>query len=339
MVGTFPTKLKLLKLGAPLGKTYLIAFIPIFWFWIFLNLVVIRPKVVHACDLDTILPCYIYKSLFRKKLVFDVCDRYAMAYISPKSKMLYFAINSLEELFARNSDVLITAAEKLLNTFRAKPRQTAPVIMNCAEEDIVSDTRVFYDIMERTKMLGEAENKEKSNHIFTMVYTGNIVRDRGLEKITAAINELHDVKLLIAGKPIDKNLLQTLMLFRSVEYKGLLQLGDALALLLRSDAMIALYDLQIPNNNFSMSNKLFEAMMCRLPVITNVSREIVEYEVGCGIMVDYNDVKQIKAAVTYLKNDSLLRQKLGNNGRKAYLQKYNWALMETKLLEIYKIIL
>ena len=110
-------------------------------------------------------------------------------------------------------------------------------------------------------MLGEAENKEKSNHIFTMVYTGNIVRDRGLEKITAAINELHDVKLLIAGKPIDKNLLQTLMLFRSVEYKGLLQLGDALALLLRSDAMIALYDLQIPNNNFSMSNKLFEAMM------------------------------------------------------------------------------
>ena len=79
--------------------------------------------------------------------------------------------------------------------------------------------------------------------------------------------------------------------------------------------------------------------MVGCPVITNVSREIVEYEVGCGIMVDYNDVKQIKAAVTYLKNDSLLRQKLGNNGRKAYLQKYNWALMETKLLEIYKIIL
>jgi hypothetical protein len=33
--------------------------------------------VVHACDLDVILPCYVYKKLFRKKLVFDILDRYA----------------------------------------------------------------------------------------------------------------------------------------------------------------------------------------------------------------------------------------------------------------------
>jgi glycosyltransferase involved in cell wall biosynthesis len=71
---------------------------------------------------------------------------------------------------------------------------------------------------------------------------------------------------------------------------------------------------------------------------TNVSREIAEDEVGCGIMVDYNDVKQIKAAVTIHKDHPLLCRKLGNNGRKAYLQKYNWGLMEKdfrRLIEIY----
>ena len=335
MVENFPSKPRLLNLRAPIGKTYLLAFIPIFWFWIFLNLVILRPKVVHACDLDTVLPCYIYKVLFRRKLVFDVCDRFAMAYISPKFKMLYSAINSLEELFARSSDALITVAERLLNTFRAKPEHTA-VIMNCAEEDIASHKILHYEPLERAKMREEAENKEKSRHVFTMVYTGNIVRSRGLEKITAAIKDLNDVKLLIAGKPVDKNLLHTLMQLSNVQYKGLLQSAEALALCLQSDAMIFLYDLQIPNNNFSMSNKLFEAMMCGLPVITNVSREIVEDEVGCGIMVEYNDVKQIKAAVTSLKDHTLLCQKLGNNGRKAYQQKYNWGLMEKKLQEIYK---
>jgi glycosyltransferase involved in cell wall biosynthesis len=229
MVENFPVKPRLLNLRAPLRKTYLIAFIPIFWFWIFLNLVILRPKVIHACDLDTVLPCYFYKFLFRKRLVFDVCDRFAMAYISPKFKMLYSAINLLEELFARKSDALITVAERLLDTFRAKPKHTA-VIMNCAEEDVVSDKKLLYDPMERAKMREEVENKEKNRHVFTMVYTGNIVRSRGLEKITAAIKDLHDVKLLIAGKPIDKNFLHTLMQLSNVQYKGLLQSEDALAL-------------------------------------------------------------------------------------------------------------
>ena len=95
---------RILNLRAPLGKAYVVTLIPLFWFWIFVNLTIVRPKVVHACDLDTVVPCYIYKILFRKKLVFDVCDRFAMAYISPRFKPLYSAISSLEEFFARHSD-------------------------------------------------------------------------------------------------------------------------------------------------------------------------------------------------------------------------------------------
>lgn len=290
---------------------------------------------VHACDFDTVVPCYIYKILFRKKLVFDVCDRFAMAYISPKFRPLYTAINSLEDLFANHSDALITVGEKLLSTFQARPKLKA-VIMNCSDEEIIPERNFFYDGTERVDVLQEGKDNRENGHIFTIIYTGNIVKNRGLERITAAIKDLHDVKLLIAGKPIDENLLHNLLRLPNVEYRGLLQPADALALNLLSDAMIILYDLQIPNNNFSMSNKLFEAMMCGLPIITNVSTEIVREEVGCGTVVDYNDINKIKAAVTRLRDDPLLCRKLGRNGRKAFLQKYNWGIMEKQLLEIYE---
>jgi hypothetical protein len=82
---------------------------PLFWIWIFIKLVKFRPKVVYACDLDTIIPCYIYRIIFRKKLVFDVFDRYAMARISPKYKMVYYIVNFLEEFMIKSSDVLVVA--------------------------------------------------------------------------------------------------------------------------------------------------------------------------------------------------------------------------------------
>jgi hypothetical protein len=67
----------------------MIFYFPLFWTWVFIKLVIYRPKVVHAFDLDTVLPCYIYKKLFRKKLVFDIVDRYAITfYISPWNRQL-----------------------------------------------------------------------------------------------------------------------------------------------------------------------------------------------------------------------------------------------------------
>jgi glycosyltransferase involved in cell wall biosynthesis len=322
MARNYLCKLELLNLRAPLGRVYLIAFIPIFWIWIFTKLAKVRPKVVHACDFDTIVPCYVYKIMFRKKLVFDVCDRFAMAYISPRFKPLYSTVNWLEELFARHADVLVTVTENMLRTFQRKPNQSA-IIMNCAE------------VLERVDVQEKVREKEESAHVFTIVYTGNVVRGRGLERISSAIKDLQDVRLVIAGKPLDKNLLHILLRLPNVEYKGLLQPADALNLNFGSDVMIILYDLQVPNNKFSMSNKLFEAMMCGLPIITNVSTEFVR-EVRCGMIVDYNDESQIKSAIIGLRDNPQLCRKLGNNGREAHLQKYNWGIVEKKLQEIYE---
>jgi glycosyltransferase involved in cell wall biosynthesis len=83
-----------------------------------------------------------------------------------------------------------------------------------------------------------------------------------------------------------------------------------------------------------LPNKIFEAMMCSTPVVTNVAKEIVN-ETNCGVVVEYDNAKQIKEAIIALRDNAQLCKKLGANGRKSFLEKYNWNAMQERLYKIY----
>lgn len=305
--------------SAPYGALRLIAYFPFFWVWTFFKLCNYAPNTVHACDLGTIAPCYLYKILFRKKLVFDVFDRYAMAFI-PKNrnfffKMLYSSVNHLEEYFAKRSDVLINVSDEMLQTYKSKPK-TCYTIMNCSED---------LDI----------NLPKKKSKIFTILYTGHIRPGRGLEVLADVMKDLDDIQLIITGRVEESDLLYKIDGLPNISYRGYIEHKEVLKLEASSDSMIALYDLNLQTQNkFVMGNKLFEAMMVGIPIITNVAREIIN-ETGCGVIVHYDNPEEIKAAIIRLKNDPELRKKMEVNGRKAFLEKYNWNIMEQRLYKIY----
>jgi len=307
-------ELRLFNLKAPIGKATLVAYLPAFWIWILFRLVICRPEVVHACDLDTMLPSFVYKVLFRKKLVFDIFDRYAMANIPQKFARLYSFVNLVEELFSKKVDALIIVAENILGTFRRRPKQYF-IIRNCPDLHIVDSIK-------------------SKNSMLTLVYTGNVVRYRGLERITEAIKNIEGVDLVFAGRVIDKEFFDQILETPNVKYMGHLLPVDALDLEARSDVMMILYDFNIPIHQVANPNKTFEAMMFGLPVITNLTPELI-HETNCGILVDYNDINQIRSAIISLRDDTELRNRLGNNGRKAFEQKYSWRIMEKELYKVY----
>lgn len=302
----------LFNLKAPLGKTTLVVYYPFFWMWVLFKLIVLRPKIVHACDLDSALPSYIYKILFRKKLVFDICDRFGMANFY-KSKLLGL-VNALEESLARKSDVLITVAQKLIETFQKKPEHYT-LILNCPEDHTIKKIST-------------------SNSQFTLVYTGPIMRGRGIERIAEAIKDISGVLLVIAGWVIDKEFFNQITKLPNVKYEGVLTPVKALELESSCDAMISLYNMEVLNYRYAMPNKTFEAMMCGIPLITNVALELTD-EIGCGIKVEHNDLNQIRSAIISLRDNGEMRKTLGTNGRRAFEEKYNWGIMEKKLYQIY----
>ena len=323
---TFHTGLRLrfkfLDLKAPHGRYLLrgyipmILYFPLFWSWVFVNLLIHKPKVVHAFDLDTVLPCYIYKKLFRKKLIFHIVDRYAMTFIPKKFYTLYSIVNSFEEAFSKRSDILITVSENVLKSFRNKPNTTA-VILNCLQDHY--------------------KNRDTTEDGFLVLgYSGAITKGRGLEHIATALTNLNDVKLYLYGPVIDKKLFDKVISMPNIEYKGFLQIYDEYVnAIIETDAIVAIYTGETPSHHITMHNKTLEAMMGGIPIITNLSPELVK-EIGFGIVVEYGNIDQIRSAIIRLRDDPELRKKLGRKGRKAFLQKYNWESMEKNLYDLYE---
>jgi glycosyltransferase involved in cell wall biosynthesis len=316
--------LQLFNLKAPYGYDQygtlrLIVYFPIFWMWVFIKLCVHRPKAIHACDLATILPCYIYKILFRRKLIFDILDRYGMTYI-PRNRnvlfnLLYSLVNSLEEIFAKNSDVLIAVSDKIFLTFRKKPT-ICVTIMNCPEDGLVNKSQL-------------------ESNVFKMLFTGAIRTGRGLETVSRIITNMKDTELIVTGKIKDMKLHDKISEIPNIKYYGFLDRNKLLDIEASSDVMLALYDLNLQRQyEYGMANKVLEAMMCGLPVITNISHDLVN-ETKCGLTVEYENVEQIKEAIITLRDNPELRRLYGSNGRKAFLEKYNWAKMEQKLFQTY----
>lgn len=317
----FLTDLDLLNFRGPIGRVIIVLYLPIFWLYLFVKLVRYRPKIVHACDLDTLPPSLLFKTLFRKKLVFDVCDRYAMSKIPPSRRLLYSFVSWIEESLGQRADYMINVSEKRASTFKRKPRKTA-VVMNCADDSLKRIMKVNSEF--RT-----------GNEDLTLVYTGNIVRKRGLELISAAMINTDKVQLLMAGKVTDKEFLNELVIQPHIRYYGELPLSEALGLEATADVMVILYDTDIPNNRYANPNKLFEAMMFKIPVITNVVEEIVQ-ENNCGLIVEYGNIELLSNAIVTMRDNPMLRKKLGENGRHAFEKQYNWSCMERVLLTVYR---
>jgi hypothetical protein len=83
--------------------------------------------------------------------------------------------------------------------------------------------------------------------------------------------------------------------------------------------------------------KLFEYMAAELPVIVSDLPRVREIVQGadCGLLVDPLDSSSLADAMRRLADSPEERRRLGENGRNAVRERYNWGSEEAKLLELY----
>tara|TARA_R110002049_G_scaffold116881_1_gene269718 strand:- start:6311 stop:7303 length:993 start_codon:yes stop_codon:yes gene_type:complete len=180
------------------------------------------------------------------------------------------------------------------------------------------------------------KNEQKKNKI---AYVGDIILERGICEMVKSIDNL-DVELDICGKFSDKGLRETVELlpgWRKVNFYGYVGRLKVAEVLNESVAgMVTLH----PHSNFidSYPVKMFEYMAASLPVISSnfpLFKEIVEGN-NCGFCVDPMNPNEIAKVISYIINNPLKAKELGENGRKAVLEKYNWNMEINKLSDIYQ---
>ena len=87
--------------------------------------------------------------------------------------------------------------------------------------------------------------------------------------------------------------------------------------------------------------KVFEYMSMGLPVLLPnypYMRKMVE-KYKFGVLVEPEDILSISSAINYLCDSPDTAKELGENGRAAIEEEFNWQTQESKLLELYDSIL
>ncbi|MBN2893862.1 MAG: glycosyltransferase family 4 protein [Bacteroidales bacterium] len=238
-------------------------------------------------------------------------------------KTLPFFIEKIENYSAKRFSYIITATPAIRDRF-AKLNKNVTDINN-------------YPI------LGELQtNIEKRDIKNQVCYIGGLTKIRGLKQVVDSL-EFVDVCLKIGGKFQNKTFEKELKQSKGwtkVEELGFLSREEVKDLLSESIAGIVTF-LPLPNHVDAQPNKIFEYMSAGLPVIGSnfdLWKQIIE-ENKCGICVDPEKPKEIAAAIEKLSNDKNLIMEMGENGKKAVDEKYNWQIEEQKLINIYSKIL
>ena len=125
----------------------------------------------------------------------------------------------------------------------------------------------------------------------------------------------------------------------NVDYLGILN-REEVAECIRSSAIGAcvLLPKGQHNRDEGLPVKVYEYMACGLPIIINRHKYTEEFmnEYKCGICVNPEDIDEIASAVTYLVDNPDTAKKMGENGRRAILERFNWGIEEKKLCSLYE---
>jgi len=316
-------------LRAPYDTFSVLFYLPLWWTYEFFFLLKERCDVIHACDLDTLIPAVLVKLVKRVRLCYTIYDFYANNLPDGRFQLVRTAVRDLvgwvEKLGIGFTDILFLVDESRYEEVRGARINKLAYIYNSPPD--------YFTISEATKP------KDMSTGI-TIFYGGVISRSRGLQYMAKALQDLDGVRLVLAGPVHDETLVDNSALGSGqVQYLGWLpSYEDVVRKTAEADIVFRFSDPKIPKTKYESPNKLFEAMMCGKPIIVSdggAMANIVKQE-NCGLVVPYGDVAAIREAVLKLKNDAQLRETLGQNGRKAYESRYSWRIMEQRLLDSYR---
>ena len=175
-------------------------------------------------------------------------------------------------------------------------------------------------------------------------YVGGLSRSRGITDIVNAMSMCQaDVRLNLCGRfepPTYEQELKGLNGWARVSARGHVGRNKVREVMSRSMAgLVTLHPLV--NYVDALPVKMFEYMSAGIPVIASnflLWREIIDGN-NCGLLVNPLKPEQIAAAINELVCDPEQARRMGENGRAAVEQRYNWSIEERKLLDFYKHIL
>ncbi|MFI3226605.1 MAG: glycosyltransferase [Clostridia bacterium] len=258
-----------------------------------------------------------------KKVIFDSHESYTDTFLEKKyiPKLFRKPISSIFDKYlkyvAKRIDVVICCYHQTQQSLVGY-NENIPLIFN-------------FPIIENV----DFEYKQGKN----ICYAGGLMEQWNHQIIAEAIKDT-DVNYILMGKSTEyiKSVIEN---YENIDFKGMLKYDEVLKYYSQSQIGMCLLDYigQCKGTIGNLSNtKFFEYLMVGLPIICTdfvLWKEIID-EYNCGICVNATNSDDIKNAINYLLQNPELAKQMGENGKKAIFEKYNWGTQEEILISLYE---
>jgi glycosyltransferase involved in cell wall biosynthesis len=269
----------------------------------------------------------------KKKVVFDVHENVAGSIIDKEwipaalRRPVSCGYDWAEKRLMNSWSAIVTANEDISARFH---QSTCPVVAihNYSElEDFRTD--------------GDSEMSRYYSDL--LVDCGGIHPRSSFHCVVDALGRLPDelnTRLVVAGPCYSSEYMASMKQkegWQRAEYRGRLPRYEMIATMRAAAAALVLYSRE--RNHLSVrSNRLFEAMAAGLPVIVSDFPEwkALIRDIGCGLTVDPASPQEIARAICYLTSHPLEAADMGNRGRQAAVEKFNWTRERFRLLSLYQ---
>jgi glycosyltransferase involved in cell wall biosynthesis len=291
----------------------------------------LRPSTFHLHD-PHLIPLGIVLKLAGSRVVYDVHEDYPahartkLAGHPVRSWLKASMWEALEWAAAHTLDRFVCASPAVAKRF---PPDRTVVVHNFA----------LHETFARARANGEFRPyAERSN---TVVYAGDLSDIRGfwdmLEAIALVRADL-DCRLRLIGRPRGSRIAQAAESAERVDpVEWAEPFSEVVRELFAAKAGLVLLH-EKPNHEAIRSNKLFEYMAAGIPVIASDLpgwREIV-LGTGCGLVAGPSDQAAVARAIEYLLTHPDEAEEMGERGRAAVRERFNWDGEAGRLLSLYR---
>ncbi|MCK5547884.1 MAG: glycosyltransferase family 4 protein [Thermoplasmata archaeon] len=304
----------------------------LFRFHAFLKLIRHPPDFIHCHDFDTLAPGVIAGKLESRIVVYDAHELYPEMVANKLPPWAVGMLKKCDSFLARRANAVICVSMPLAQYYGRRVPGQVEVVMNCPETGS-PDTE---------KVDGIREKHDPGKDRFMVLYLGGLDPGRMVDELADMFSGLENDFVLVMGGfgTLEGNVMSKAKASENVHFIGRVRYDDALAYNSAADVLVAMYDPKNVNNRMGAPNKLFEAMMAGKPVL--VSRDTyaatIAEEENCGIPVRYGSKGETLEALEKLRSDKGLYESLCRNSLEAAKKRYNWNVMEGRLLKLYKML-
>ncbi|NOX57269.1 MAG: glycosyltransferase family 4 protein, partial [Planctomycetes bacterium] len=179
---------------------------------------------------------------------------------------------------------------------------------------------------------------------FVILYVGAFNPHRGLDTaidaMPAVIREIPNAKLLLVGDGISQKQLHQRAIDAGLADRVIFPGFQPFRLLptyIEASAVCLIPHISTPHIETTMPNKIFQFMILGRPTVaTDVAplRRVID-DAECGLVYKERDAAALAETILQLKDENL-RKRLGDNGKRAVLDRYNWPQTVLALLAIYR---